>query len=342
MVVLLGLALAPYPVSAQPAATGGGTKLLIQNFSNADVIVMVQTPGSANLQDGCTTDINDLRALPLRPTLTAAQDNSAKLTGFPTGSTSSGWFTLKKGKIVELVNTKVNPFTGQPNNCLQGLVIGFGQFGNSCPGDTLACVPAFPDPSTNQPVNPPVLLPNGSNSFEPTLNLPGTINNAFVGGNEAFDTSCVNGANCTLRAVVTPPKGGPFWNVNQGTLNKCGGVITYKSTATSQNSWVNIAGQCDDNCVDPKTGCPRPGIQPYGCTLCNVNPDPGSPCTNTGCSGPKAQFCAVNNGQPANTGCSFNRTPIVSGTTQTFGGTIVLQYLGPLSPPAGSCNGGAI
>jgi hypothetical protein len=278
-------------------------------------MVVVPAPGGAIEQDGCPTAVSELNVV----------ENGQSTPFRQFGAATQGWFALKRGHRVQIVNIKKDPYTGQNNGCLQGLVIGFGQFGNSCPGNTLQTVPAFPDPITGLPISPPILLPNGSNSFEPTLNLPHKIKNQPGGGNiESVDISCVNGANSTIQVQLTPPANGPYWVYNGGTTG--GGNMTFKTTTSGQNSWVNIAGKCDNNCLDPATNAPRPGVYPYGCTMCNVANDPNAPC--------RQQFCHVNNGLPNNTGCGFNRGPIGN---QQFGGDIVVNYMGPLSPPP-SCN----
>jgi len=328
LLMCLPPALSPAAMAA-PVTLEESTRLILRNASSSDVtcMVVVPAPGGAIEQDGCPTAVSDLRFL--------VPENSEPQKFEQFGASTQGWLRIPPGHMAEIVNAKVDPYTNQRNFCLQGLVVGFGQFGNSCAGDTLQQVPAFPDaipgPNFNKPISPPILLPNGSNSAEPSLNLPHKIRNAPGGGaNESVDISCVNGVNCTLQMKVTPPSGGPYWAYNGGT--KSGGDKHFTSTLTAQNSWVNIAGRCDDNCVDRETGLPRPGVYPYGCTMCNIFPDPAPPCPPPNRSGAyPSQFCAVQNGLPPNNGCGFNRSPAAG---QRFGGTIEVTYLGPLAPPA--------
>jgi hypothetical protein len=339
--MILSVAWVITPAQAQVVGGTTTTKLVLYNASNVDVTVMVVCPptGAANIEDGCATDMSQFRVKQISPTAGTAQS----LTKFPSAVNTQAWFTLKRGAKVQFYNDMVNPFTSLKNYCLQGLVFGFGQFGNSCPGTTLQCVPGFPDttagPNFNQPVNPPVLIANGSNSFEPTLNMPGKINNVTAGGaNESSDISCVKGANSRIRVTYTPTAGGPYWNT--GNCTACGGVNgtqTFTSTTFSENSYVSIAGGCDNNCVDPVTRCPRNGVFPYGANLCNGCPDPTPTCNaqgNPACNSPFTQFCSAANNLPLNNGCGFNRSPF-NGNLGSFGGTVQVTYYGPLS--GGNC-----
>jgi hypothetical protein len=189
------------------------------------------------------------------------------------------------------------------------------------------------------------LPPNGVNGFEGSINLTGLTSGGtvFAQAPESIDITCLGGANSKMTAQIIPPVGGPYWTYNAGP--KGGGTITYKSTTTMANSWVHIVNNaptqgCDDNCVDPRTGLARPGVFPYGCSICNAFPDPGPAC---GVKGPlpaqqnySSQFCAAKNYMPSpnpgNNGCQFNRGP-ATGAGQKFGGTIKVIYYGPLAPP---------
>jgi hypothetical protein len=345
MALLIGLMPIVAPIASAQIVRSGATTLLLYNSSNQDVVVTVQVSGlpcaaPCVQSDGCPTGT----VTPINYVDITANGQPTALTQFT--APTKGWFTLKRGHTAQIINMGTNPITKQVSSCLQGVIIGFGQFGNSCP-DFGGAGTTFPNTQTgskfNQPLSPTVPLPNGSNSFEATINLPGTVNGSTTvpnpsGGaainaptNESIDISCVNGANSTLVGQITPPAGGPFWVANLGTNG--GGLKTYTSTVSFQNSWVDITHKCDNNCVDPTTGLARPGVFPYGCTQCNRLPDPAPPCT----SGPSgtAQFCAAKNGLAPNNGCGFNRGPAVA-NVQKFGGTIQVTYMGPLSPP-GTC-----
>ena len=313
----------------------GATTLIFYNASNADVTVMVAVPAlpcaaPCIQSDGCPTGtVANLRAVNIS---TGAQP--APLTQF--GTPSSGWFKLPRGQRVQLLNVGINPFTKQTSSCFQGMIVGFGQFGNQCP-DLGTKRTAFPDTrpgsTFNNPILPAIALPNGSNSFEATLNLPGTVNGATtVGGKavpvaEAMDISCVNGANSQIMMTMTPPANGPYWTALTSTAQ--GGVKQFRTAQTiGPNSWVDIARRKDNNCVDPLTGWARPGIFPYGCSQCNTYPDPAPPCTaNT-----VAQICAAKNGFTPNNGCLVNRNPVANGV-QRFGGTVQVTYMGTIQPP---------
>lgn len=313
----------------------GATTLILYNSYNQDVAVMVTVPAvpcaaPCVQSDGCPTGtVANIKWLDI-----TANAQPASLVQF--GTPASGWFILRRGHRVQLLNVGLNQITRKVSSCFQGVKIGFGQIGNQCP-DAGGVFTSFPDtrpgPNFNNPVNPPIALPNGSNSFECTINLPGTVNGATsVAGTavpvaEAVDISCVNGANSLLQVTLTPPPGGPYWSTLLSTAQ--GGVKFYTSTTSfGPNSWVDINRRRDDNCVDPRTGYARPGIYPYGCSQCNTFPDPAPPC-----KGAKvAQICYARNGLPANNGCLFNRSPLVTGV-QRFGGTMLVTYSGPAAPP---------
>lgn len=344
--LLISLFLASTAESMAQVGPATATKLIFYNASNADVAVGVQVPGycpdptACAQEDGCPTGtIQNLRSIDL-----TAAGSPTPLTQF--GSAAKGWFMLKRGRRVQVVNIGKNQYTGQTSWCLQGMNFGFGQFEATCP-DSTAVPPGastFPITTPGAAFNQPRLIPqpNGTTGFECTLNLPGTVNgqttiNKPGGGGttqtpvaEAMNITCLAGANCTLRVQVSPPSGGPFW-VPSGTSQY------FKTLVSFQNSWVDITNKCDNNCVDPKTGSARLGVFPYGCSVCNVYPDPGSVCTSQGQA--NAQFCAARNGLPAQTGCFLTRNALKVGI-QKFGGTVQVNYLGPLSPP-GTCPPGS-
>jgi len=337
--------LAPSVIPAAQAQQGPATatKLVFYNASNIDVPVGVQVPGfcvnpaACAQEDGCPTGtVQTLRWLDLSV-------NGAPQPLIQFGAPTKGWFLLKRGHRVQLLNTGINKYTGQPSACLQGMNFGFGTFAAICPDSTANPVgpSTFPITTPGPTLNNSKINnePNGTNGFECTINLPGTVNGKTVindpsnpanligaPSGESMDITCVNGANCTLQVQVTPPSTGPFWTAD-------GNATNFRSTVSFQNSWVDIAHKCDNNCIDPRTGVARPGVFPYGCTQCNAFPDPAPPCTGAGV--PSAQFCAAKNGFPPNNGCKFNRSATVAGV-QKFGGTIQVNYLGPLSPP-GTC-----
>lgn len=245
---------------------------------------------------------------------------------FTTFSTGQGTFSLASMHQYEIVNLKTNPFSvpaNQQQNCLQGLIISFNQW-NSCPTTP---PPAFPIPFVPGPA-----IPNGSNAAEPTLNIPSTINGTPVtgtGSTEVCDITCVNGANSILKLTITPPTQAPAGgSLPLPWLYDASGSIGAGQTFSTTNSWVNISGKCDNNCYILANGTQfvdRPGVFPYGCTQCNVFPDPNPPC---------GQFCAAHNGLPANTGCTFNRAAqSANQATAKFGGTVEFSYLSTAVPP---------
>jgi hypothetical protein len=318
-------------MSALPASVvinrAGATNLIIYNASNKDATVQVKLPTSG-VGDGCPVSVRQIRIVD------AVTGRPIVLTPF--GTDAVGWFILKRGAKAQLINNLKNPYTGKLSSCLQGFNITFNA-AFACP-DSLGGGNSVPNtvagPSFNQPVTPTPPLPNGSNAFEGSLNMPGTSGGAFFSGalNEAIDISCVNGANSTLVCTVTPPAGGPYWSVLAGARG--GGNLTLTRAFTTRNSWVDVANECDANCVDPATGFARPGVYPFGCTQCNVFPDIAPPCGGK-------QYCAAKNGAVGNNGCGFARGPrnVQSGSNPpqpTFGGTVQVTYLGPLSPP-GTC-----
>ncbi len=299
------------------------THFIITNKTASPVTIGVQCqlPG-ALVQDGCTTNISDMAILDLTSGSPTPQP-------FTTFSTGQGTFPLASMHQYEIVNLKTNPYSAPANqqqNCLQGLIVSFGQW-NSCPA-TQPNTPAFPVPFTPGPD-----IPNGSNAAEPSLNLPSTINGAAVAGTgstEVCDITCVNGANSILKLTITspsqPPAGGSQalpWTYDAS------GSIAAGQTFSTTNSWVNVKDKCDNNCFVLVNGIPvdRPGVFPYGCTQCNKNPDPAPPC---------GQFCAAQNGLPPNTGCTFNRAPQKTNpVTAQFGGTVDFSYLSTAVPPSG-------
>lgn len=321
------------PPAFSQTALPGETALVVYNASNADAVCMVTSSQGAGTQDGCPTSPFSLRARDL-----TTNGTEQPLVPFGASPAPSGWFRVPRGHRVQLYNIGINPYTRKRSACLQGFVMGFNQFGNECP-DALSGGIQFPNttpgPLFNQATIPP--LPNGSNAFEPTLNLSGTLGGVVGGATaEGMDISCNKGANCIMNVSLIPPAGGPYWQTDLGPRG--GGKKTFTSVTSFQNSWVDFAHKCDDNCVDPKTGLARPGVFPYGCSQCNVLPDPVPSC------GSGQQFCAAKNGLPiagsasgaVGTGCSYTRAPILVQGSQAmmrFGGTVQVNYLGPLSPP---------
>ncbi len=317
----------------------GATNLIFQNSFTSPVTVMVQIPNlpcaaPCILGDGCPAGtVANLRYFNITT-------NSPLLPLTQFSGAFKGWFILPVGQKIQLINVGINPVTKQVSSCFQGLTIGFGQIGNSCPDFSTTPQTAFPNTTPGPGFNSNVLipLPNGSNSFEPTLNLPGTAGGLkVVGGKvvpttEAIDISCVNGANSILEVTLTPPVNGPYWTANLGPA--LGGLKTFKTATTLRNSTVNIAAKIDNNCQDAQ-GNARPGVYPYGCSVCNVKPDPAPPCLAQAGSQANAQFCAANNKLPPTNGCLFTRANLIvtpSNGVQTFGGTVLVKYIGPAIP----------
>lgn len=296
---LLANLISPLPSRAQAPSTV--THLLVSNPTSQPVTMYVTLQAhSAYTEDGCTNDVSDLQMVNMT---TGQPQTSSPLTGSGTQGTFVIPATITNTSTYELINTLQNPYAQggpQQQNCLQGMEITFG-YGPSCP-------------ITN-------VVPNGVNGGEPTLNLPGTINGAS-GGNagtgEAFDITCVNGANSLIQATITAPSlavDPQLWTYDIS--QTIGGGKSYSTS----NSWVYVSGQCDDNC-SPE----RPGVFPFGCTQCNRFPDPGPPC---------GQFCAAANGLAPNKGCLFSRSPnLTQSVTAQFGGTVEVSYTGPAHPPA--------
>jgi hypothetical protein len=339
------------PSEAQ-VGPANATKLVFYNASTADVAVAMSVPNycfdsnACAQEDGCPTGtLQNVKYIDL-----TISSGPRALTPF--AAPTQGYFILKRGHRVQVLNTGINKYTGRPSACLQGVTFGFGISPAVCPDSTAnglqkSTFPIItPGPNFNKVVQ--VSAPNGTNGFEATINLPGTVNGQAVilnpGGNssvsppstvtvptgESIDITCVNGANCTLNVRVTPPATGPFWSPD-------GTSTVYRTPISMQNSWVDVANKCDNNCIDPRTGTARIGVYPYGCTECNVFPDKAPPCQGAGIA--NAQFCAARNGLPgrqgAGNGCKLNRSSLVAGSPQ-FGGTIQINYLGPLRPP-GTC-----
>ena len=301
------------------------THLVVSNRTGSAVTIGVQCqlPGPI-VQDGCTTAISDMRIIDVT---SGASPNPQQFTTYTGYNAGQGVFPLAAMHQYEIVNLKTNPYSvpaNQQQNCLQGLIISFGQW-NACPS-TPGNAPAFPVPFVPGPN-----LPNGSNAAEPTLNPPNTIGGTPLGGTgstEVCDITCVNGANSILRLTITspssPPAGGSQarpWQYDAS------GTIGAGQSFSTSNSWVNVQDRCDDNCfkIVNSVRVDRPGVFPYGCSQCNRLPDPGPPC---------GQFCAAQNGLPPNNGCTFNRaaqTANVSGAQ--FGGTVEFSYLSTAVPP---------
>lgn len=344
-ILVFSFMLAPYMVASAASLIGPSwaTKLVLYNGSNTDVCILVTVgkskSGNAAIQDGCPLNIGQLRYQNL-----SGSGGLRQLTMFQ--SPETGWFMLKRGQKAQLVSQGINKYTKQYNYCLQGLNIGFaGLPASSCPLTSVTRPNTTAGSAFNQPITESP--PNGTNGFEMSLNMPNSVNGApSSGANESIDLTCEAGANSRLVAQVTPPLGGPYWNFNGGP--RAGGLVYYKTTYSFKNSWVKIetngmgqvTGGCDDNCVDPATGLPRPAVFPYGCSICNLYPDPDSQCKNMPAGNP-GQFCAVNNGLPANSGCQLNRSPLNNNgiqpggivQVQKFGGTVQINYMGPIAPP---------
>ena len=330
------------------------TKLIFYNGSNIDVAVALSVPNyclnsqACAQEDGCPTGtLQNVKWIDLTV-------NGAPKPFTVFSAPTQGYFVLKRGHRVQVVNLGINKYTGKTSYCLQGVTFGFGMSPAVCPDAAAAKITSFPittaGPNFNKLV--PLSQPNGTNGFEATLNLPGTVNGqsripdpganntvtpvptVAVPTGESMDITCVNGANCTLSVQVTPPATGPFW-VPDGTTQ------VFRTTTSFQNSWVDVKNKCDNNCIDPRTGTARVGVFPYGCTECNVYKDQAPPCVAGGI--PLAQFCAAKNGLPgrqgAGNGCKVNRNSLTAGAP-IFGGTIQVNYLGPLSPP-GTCPPGS-
>ncbi|MBP9094708.1 hypothetical protein KBI23_27055 [bacterium] len=304
------------------------THLIISNKTGSPVTIGVQCqlPG-ALVQDGCTTNISDMAIIDVTSGATPTPQ------AFTTFSTGQGTYALASMHQYEIVNLKANPFSvpaNQQQNCLQGLIVSFGQW-NNCPVIPPNVTPAFPIPFVAGPA-----IPNGSNGAEPTLNIPSTINGVAVtgtGSTEVCDITCVNGANSILKLTITSPSQAPAGGSQAlAWLYDASGSIGAGQSFSTTNSWVNIADKCDDNCYKLVNGVQtdRPGVFPYGCTQCNINPDPKPPC---------GQFCAAQNGLASNTGCTFNRAAQTANpVTARFGGTVEFSYLSP-AVPTPACQG---
>lgn len=303
------------------------TRLNISNKTASPVTIglQCQLPGTI-VQDGCTTNISDMRIIDIALGGPQTLQSFTTYAGYNPGQ---GTFVLAPLHMYEIVNLKTNPFStpaNQQQNCLQGLIVSFGQW-NSCPA-IKPNTPAFPVPFTPGPD-----IPNGSNAAEPSLNLPSTINGAAVAGTgstEVCDITCVNGANSILKLTITSPSQPPAGGTQAlpWTYDASGSIAAGQSFSTT-NSWVNVKDKCDNNCFVLVNGIAvdRPGVFPYGCTQCNKNPDPAPPC---------GQFCAAQNGLPPNTGCTFNRAPQKNNpVTAQFGGTVDFSYLSTAVPPSG-------
>ncbi len=306
------------------------THLIISNKTSRRIRMGVVLPPSGQ-DDGCTTNVSDLQIMQL-PT-----GSGQSISQF--GPATNGTFTLSGKTSYELISTKQNPQTSNYENCLQGVIITFGQF-NQCPTKpTTTNTPTAWPPGNLFSPGPKMI--NGVCAAECTLNLPGTINGGSTTGaavNEACDITCVNGANAYIELSVNSPAAatGSTQSALPWMYDSCGNVGVGQSFKT-RNSWVKVArnngaASCDDNCAFTGTSVDRPGVQPYGCSQCNIIPDPAPPCANLSIVD---QFCAAQNNLPANSGCSFNRSPQTANSiTQQFGGSVHVNYLGPAHPPA--------
>lgn len=328
----------PALADAQVEGPDWATKAVLYNASNADVICLVTLgksgTGTAPTLDGCPSQVNFLQVKNL-----TTGESPAPLTQFT--NPQIGWFKLSRGHKVQLISLATDPRSRLRTYCLSNVNLGFGAQAANCPLVPTPIPVTTPGSTFNNIVN--VLPPNGTNGAELTLNTTGLKNGGQVAGatNEAVDITCLSGANSKVVMLVTPPASGPYWTDNRGAAG--GGAVAYRSTVSLENSWVKVdrTSGCDDNCVDPRTGLPRSGVYPYGCSQCNTLPDPGPACNGKGPY--PAQFCAVKNGLPANTGCLLARAPLINSVMQNsanqqvgfqkFGGTVQINYMGPISPP---------
>lgn len=345
----------PTPKPFAPPTPANATTLTFNNASGTDVYLCVSTqsglqPCSAGsiMQDGCPSNVSQLAILDL------GTNQQGTFVQWPTSAPTNGWYLWQNGHTLQVYNNMTNPYTGQNNGCMQGLIFAVNVWGANCacnfttpgvppPAGSQTCN-GFPDTdhtSANYNSDTPAtytLLPNGSSAVEPTLNLPGLQCNLPYGNNphEGLDITCVNGSNAIFQMAITPPAGGPYFTYNVGN-----GSQTATGTFTTQNSWVLVnpvtppiplpappRPSCDDNCIDPANPpFSRAGVYPYGATVCVVNPDPTAPCNPA--ADPYAQnkqFCAAASGS----GCNFDRAPA---TGQVFGGTVAVTYTGPATPP---------
>jgi len=180
-------------------------------------------------------------------------------------------------------------------NTLRGTIVSFF-CAHQCP-----CGPGLPIPncSGDRPgvAGPP--QPNGVTAGEVTLNPLG------ANDQEGADISCVNGANAQLRMLYVDGVGRP-WN------NGDGGDGNVKQI---QNSWVRVkqsgATAADDN------NCGLSGVFPYGATDCVQLVGP------TVCG--QQPYCVQNARR-----CQVQRARL----NGNFGGTVTIQFLGPLGPPS--------
>ncbi|MBU6451789.1 MAG: hypothetical protein KGS72_08435 [Cyanobacteria bacterium REEB67] len=351
VLIAIGFLFSPVAQAAALVGPNWATKIVLYNASPADAVVLVVIQGkvhggNAPAQDGCPSDIRYMRYVDL-----TANSTPQALTLFTNPST--GWFTLKRGHSAQVYSVSVNPNTKLQSYCIQGFNIGFQGQSAACPLVAMPFPNTTPGPQFNQdisayPSHPAIAFPpNGVNGFEGSVNLTGLITNAgtttYTPAPESVDITCLGGANSKMKMQITPPVGGPYWTYNSGPA--AGGTLTYRTTANFQNSWVKIINGdttkgCDDNCVDPKTGLARPGVFPYGCSICNAFPDPAPACGTKIAPATQnyaSQFCGAKNLLPApnpgQNGCQLNRSA-VQGQLQKFGGTIQVTYVGPLSPPA--------
>jgi len=282
------------------------TQLVISNQSPQTITGAITIPGGGTLP-GCTSTIANLQTIALSPVL----GPPTALTNYDSSaaSTTRGIFTVNPGQSVELVNILPNGAAGE-QNCLQGFIITFNQINTVCPGV------AAPFPTSTSPSSAPA---NGVNALEGSLNLPNS-------GNETLDNTCINGDNAIIQTTLAPSAALPGATPWVYAVSPTPQNVPPGSTFSSQNSWLNIAAGCDNNCNPP-----RAGVFPFGCTQCNRLPDPQPPC---------GQFCAAANGLPPNKGCTFDRSPDASQpVTKQFGGFVTLTYVGPAIPLAVCSNG---
>ncbi len=253
---------APAPLTVPGVQT---TKLNLINSAQPPVVVTITLPAVSQL--GGPTQVSELR-------LNTVPGNQAiAITAL---NAQQGQATLNTGVTAGLTAT-----TG---TTLDGLNVTFGS------------LPTCPCVAPNCPGGAAVSLPNGTNSFQGTLNPPNT---ASAPRSESINISAVNGVNSKIRVSLRPNQGNK-WKVNGS------GV---KEVEDFENGLVNVAGMVDQNCG-------RIGVFPYNSPACVSGP--------TGPCSPGTPFCSNN----ANV-CKVERASITSGNS-FFGGQVNVQYGGAL------------
>jgi hypothetical protein len=238
------VASAVLPASAQ-VGPPEATKLIFYNGSSADVTVLFSVPGNCVVpiacaqDDGCPTgSIKMLRTIDLT-------EGGTPVAPTQFGSATRGWFLLKRGHRVQFLNTGTNAYTGKPSACLQGMIFGFGAGPAICPDSTAATpvttvatritVPdTRPGPTFNNPISIP--LPNGSNGFECSINLTGTVNGQ----------STIRNPGCQYTYVLLPT---PHWEQVPANATQCVGSGT-PSTPQPPLVGAPISEAIDLTCVN--------------------------------------------------------------------------------------------